>query len=239
MPTKDGFDPNHTLPLFLCDHTDEHEQRGTSRYFKASIFAVAATATAVAITLLLGNPARVFADVMASLTDSSLSQPGTNQATPTIQNSADAQVVHSKDDAQVSAPAASEVPTHDEIAAAPQPPGQNQTGSDQSSSEALFSQFQAWAAKQDTQEQKPAQPLESPRAPPAQVVENNRLPEQPTQKHRKSAQNARHVQKHRASVHREQNARVEARPAQDAGAQEPPAQNAQAPSVFQGLGWHQ
>ena len=95
MPTKNGFDPDHS-PLFLAD---EPEQEGIgkawdravilSRVLKASILVATATAIGIAI-LSVGNPVTLFADVTASLVDKSALQPGTDQSTPTIQSTADA-----------------------------------------------------------------------------------------------------------------------------------------------------
>jgi hypothetical protein len=237
MPTKDGFNPDHPLPLFLS--ADEPEQQGigkawdraviSSRVLKASILVATATAIGIAI-LSVGNPVTLFADVTASLVDTSALQPGTDQSTPTIQSTADAQAL---------APIAKDAPTRDEIAAASEPAGQSQTENENSepSSEALYRQFQAWAAEEGTQAQvKPVQPVQDA---PAQVVENAPAPVRPMQKRRRarSGQNARaeirHVQRPQAKVQREQNARVQVRPVQDARAQDQSVQNAQVPSFLQ------
>ena len=74
MPTRDGSDPNHPLPLFLSGHADEFEQWGTSRILKASILVIAVMVSGIAIALSLGNPVEVFADATASLTDNSAAQ---------------------------------------------------------------------------------------------------------------------------------------------------------------------
>ena len=170
MPTKDGFCPDHPLPLFLAD---EPEQQGigkawdraviSSRVLKASILVATATAIGIAI-LSVGNPSRrLFADVTASLVDKSALQPGTDQSTPTIQSTADAQALP---------PTAKDAPTRDEIAAAAESAGQSQTENSEPSSEALFRQFQAWAAEKDAQAQ--VGPVQSVQDAPAQVAENAR-----------------------------------------------------------------
>src|SRR5258705_12798434 len=149
MPTKDGFNPDH--PLFLAD---EPEQQGigkawdrvaviSSRVLKASILVATATAIVIAI-LSMGNPGTLVAYVTASLVDQSALQPGTDQSTPTIQSTADAQALP---------PTAKDAPTRDEIAAASEPAGQSQTQNSEPPSEALFRQFQAWAAEKDAQAQ--------------------------------------------------------------------------------------
>ena len=245
MPTKDSFYPDHS-PLFLAD---EPEQEGIgkawdravipSRVLKASILVATATAIGIAI-LSVGNPVTLFADVTASLVDKSALQPGTDQSTPAIQSIADAQALPltTKD-----------APTRDEIAAASESDGQSQTENSEPSSEALFRQFQAWAAEKDAQAQigpvqsvqdAPAQVAENA---PAQVVENARAALRLMQKHRyvRPVQSARAelrpVQNPRKKVRREQNARVQVPPAQDARAQDQSVQNAQSPSFLQTFGW--
>lgn len=80
MRTKQSFDPDDRLPSFLSDHSDEHAQLrktfehelwGTPRIFKASVLAVIAIAGGGLIALSLGFPAKLFADAMGSLPDTS------------------------------------------------------------------------------------------------------------------------------------------------------------------------
>ena len=103
----------------------------SSRVLDVSI--LVATATAIGVTILLvGNPLALFAEVKSA------PQPGADQPTPIILTSA------------IQSPADPEAlsPTH-EIAAASELACQTKTGnSEPSSSEALFRQFQAWAAEQ-------------------------------------------------------------------------------------------
>jgi hypothetical protein len=247
MPMNDGFDPDQSLPSFLSGHADEqerqgtfeHELRGTSRILKASILVIAVAVSGIAVTLALGNPVKVFADATASLLDNSAAQRGADQSTPAVPSAADA---------QLSAPPSAGAPMQDVFAAVAEPADQAQPENSEPQSEALFSQFQAWAAKQDAQAEKPVQPVETtPAQPvepaPAQVVDNSPAPEQPVQKHRraKSVQNARaeirHVQKPKARL--QQNAQGQVPPVQDARALEQPVQNAQPPSFLQSLGLHQ
>jgi hypothetical protein len=237
MPMNDGFDPDHPLPSFLPGHADEHEQRETFEYellrtpriLKASILAIAVMAGGIAIALLLGIPAKVFTDATALLPETSAPQPSANQAAPTIQSdaqaiqpTADAQAIETTADAKHSAPTASEKPTRDEIVAAAQPASQTQTENREPDTEALFTEYQAWAAKKNRQAQNAAQPSQDA---PAQVVDDAPAPVPPAHKHRRvrSVENAqteiRHVQKSKASVQREQNAREQAPPARDARAQ--------------------
>src|SRR5882672_3468662 len=175
MLTEDDFTSDHSLPLFLSGHADEHEERGSLLLLNASIFVLVASLVGMAIILSLGNPAKVFADIKASLTDISALQPGTVQSTPTIpvQSAAEAQAVQSTADAQALPPTAKDAPTRDEIAAAPEPAGQSQTENSEPASEALFRQFQAWAAEEGTRAQKPVQPAQDA---PAQVVQDAPAP---------------------------------------------------------------
>ena len=243
MPMKDDFTSDHPLPLFLSGHADEHEERGSLLLLNASILLLVASLVAMAIILLWGNPVKVFADFTASLTNISALQPGTDQSTPTIPS---APTVQSTADAQALPPTASGAPTRNEIAAASEPANQSQTEISEPTSEALFKQFQAWAAERA--QVGPAQPVQDAPAQvvqdaPARVAENARAPVQPMQEHRRvpHVQNARAesrpVQNPRAKVRRVQNARVRVRHVQDAPAQDQSVQNAQAPSFPQSFGW--
>jgi len=248
MPTKDGFNPGHPLPLFLADDPEvplflahEPEQQGigkvwdraviSSRVLKASILVAMATGIGIAI-LSVGNPVALFADVTASLVETSALEPGTDLSTPTIQSTADAQAFP---------PTAKEAPTRDEIAAASESAGQSQTENSEPSSESLFREFQAWAAEKDAQAQ--VGPVRSVQDAPAQVAENARAPLRQMQKHRhvrpvdSARAEVRPVENPRKKVRREQNARVQVPPAQDARAQDQSVQNAQAPSFLQTFGW--
>src|SRR5205814_8108534 len=100
MPTKDGFTPDHPLPLFLSERADESEQPGIvialdraviwSRILKTSILVVAAAAIGFAI-VSVGNPLMLFANATASLVATSAPQDGTDHSTPTIQSTTDTQ----------------------------------------------------------------------------------------------------------------------------------------------------
>jgi hypothetical protein len=235
---------NDPIPLFLSDHTEEHEQPGigkdravlSSRILKASILVVTAAAIVFAI-LSMGNPLVLFENATASLVATSAPQDGTGQSMPIIQSTADAQALP---------PTASEAPTGDEIAAAFKTADQNQTEIRQPPAEALLNQFQAWAAEEDARAQ--VQPVHDAQAQPvqdaqAQVVQNARAQVRPVQKQRqiRPVQNARAevrpeqnarakvVKNARAQVRREQNARAQVRPEQNAQAQDLSVQNAQAP----------
>jgi hypothetical protein len=228
---------NDPIPLFLSDHTEEHEQPDigknravlSSRILKTSLLVVTAAAIVFAI-LSVGNPLVLFQNGTASLVATSAPQDGTGQSMPIIQSTADAQALP---------PTASEAPTGDEIAAAFKTADQSQTEIRQPPTEALLNQFQAWAAEEDARAQvRPVQPVQDAQA---QVVQNARAQVRPVQKQRqvRPVQNARAkvVKNARARVRREQNARVQVRPVQNTQTQVQPVQNAQPPWLLQSLGW--
>src|SRR6516162_9557725 len=149
----------------------------SSRVLDVSI--LVATATAIGVTILfMGNPLALFAEVKSA------PQPGADQPTPIIltQSPADPEALS---------------PTH-EIAATSVRASQTQTeNSEPSSPEALFRQFQAWAAEQG----------------------GRAKPGRDAQKHRSAARaEIQNTQEPRASS-QQQNARVQARPVQDARAE--------------------
>ena len=245
MATKDGFPPDDHFPLFLSEHAGEPEQPGigiawdkaviSSRILKTSILVVTATAIGIAI-LSVGNPVALLANVTASLVDKSALQPGTDQSTPTIQSIAGT---------QDSPPTAKDAPTRDEIAAAFNSAYQSQTENPQPPAEAVFKQFQAWAAEEDAQA-RPVQPVQD--AQPqvqddqAQVVNAQAevRPVKNARAHVRSEHNARaklrSLKNARAQMRREQNARVQVRPVQNTQTQVQPVQNAQPPWLLQSLG---
>ena len=155
----------------------------SSRVLDASI--LVATATAIGVTILsLGNPLALVAEVKSA------PQPGADQSMAIIQTSA----MLSTADAEALPPTAKDASTH-EIAAASELACQTKTeNSEPSSSEALFRQFQAWAAEQDAR---------------AKLGRD-------AQKHRSAARaEIQNTQESRARV-RQQSARAQARPVQEA-----------------------
>ena len=103
--------------------------------------------------ITLGNPASLVADVTAALTDKSEVQPVTDPSTATTPSIAAA---------QDSPPVATDAPTRAETAAAPEPAAQSRAELDPPPSEAMFKQFQAWAAEEDARAQaEPAKPAEA------------------------------------------------------------------------------
>ena len=183
MPMEDGFNPDHTLPIFLADRSEPPSigkacDRAiiSSRVFKASILIAAATATSIVVLSVGGRPGTLFADLTASLVGNSGRQPDTDR--PEILSTADAQALP---------PTPKDAP--DEIAAS-EPAGKDQAEESGPSSDVLFRQFQAWVAEQDAQANvRPVQPAQGAPAQVAQnaraqVAENASVPHRFTQKHR-------------------------------------------------------
>lgn len=240
MATEDGFQPNRSL-ILLPEPAEEIEQPDiwrtwdiatiASRVLRTSI--VAATFTAIGIAALtIENPAVLVANVTDWWIDKSALQPEAEPPAPTIQSIANT---------QDSPPATTEAPPREEIAAAVEPAdqgrtevGQSQTEVGQPVTEALFKQFQTWAAEEETRAQ--AEPAQSA---PARVVQETPAQVRPVKKQRR----ARSVQNARAEIQPQRNQRARLREEQDARgqvpdprAQEQSVQNAQQPSLLQSLG---
>lgn len=143
MSTEDRFIPDHPLPLFLSGHVDEHEEPSSLLLLNASILVLVVSLVGMAVLLSFGNPAKVFADIKASLTDISALQPGTVQPTPT-QSTADAKALP---------PTERGAPARDEIASSFDAVHQSRTDIRAAPPEALLKQFQDWAAKEDARPQ--------------------------------------------------------------------------------------
>jgi len=210
---------NDTIPFFLSDHTEEPEQPVigkawdiaaiSSRILKTSILVITAAAIVFAIRLV-GNPLVLFTNATASLVATSSPQDGTGQSMPIIQSTVGVQAL---------SPTAREAPTGDEIAAAFNGAYQSQTENPQPPAEALFEQYQAWAAEEDARTQ--VRPLQPDQNAPTQFVQSAGAQVRPLQEHRQG----RPVQKHR-----------QARPEQNAQAQDRSVRNAQAPGPAQSNG---
>jgi len=246
MAINDGFPPDRS-PLFLSEHPEKTEQvdigralnRATisSRILKASIFAVTATGISIAI-LAVADPVEILGNVTALWVEKSTPQPDAEPAVPTTQSIASTQDLAAPPD----------VPARDETVAAAEPavdPGQAETG--QPITEALFKQFQAWAAEEDSRAKvEPAQPAQAaplPQAAPIQSVQDAPAQVHTTKRHRRarSIQNARAEirphRNHRARVRQEQNAPIPIAPVPDPRAQEQAAQNSQTPWLLQSFGF--
>jgi hypothetical protein len=257
---NDGSAPDHPLPLFLTDHIDATEQQGSSRIFKTAILVLTVSAIGAAV-LTFGDPLTRLAAVTASLVDASAPQPDTRQPAPTIQSAADvpaSSTIPSTADVPAQPAPVADVPTHQEIrqdvAAASEPAVRPQTETSESSSDALFRQFQAWSQEQDS---RPAQVAQAQPAEPGQSTQGQAEPDSPAavrtaRKHRhvRAAQNARaetrSARNPQPRALRARSAPARTRAVEDARAQDLRAQNAQAPqqaqpaqspSFFQMFGW--
>ena len=238
LPTKDDLDPEDPLPLFLAGEPELHavekpQDRAvvSSRVLKGSIL-VAATAIGMGV-LAETNAVRLFSDVTASMADKSPLQPVTDQSSPTDQ---------STDVAENLLSTAKDEPTRDEIAAAFKSAHQHQIENENGEHEALFREFQAWAAKKDAQAQvglvqavqdAPAAVVQDD---PGQLEENARAPRRMKKnlpKVRSARAEIRRVRHLARNVRREQNAG----PTQTAQAQEQAVQKAETPSFLQMFGW--
>jgi hypothetical protein len=232
MSATDGFEPDDDpLPLFLVDKPEEQgigEHRRiavfSSRTLKASALVAAATFIGVPI-LSAGNPVLLLAALTASQADKPSLQPATGESTPTIQSAYIAETLPAT---------ANGGPTRDEIAAAFTSAHQSQLEQENREHEALFREFQAWAADKDAQAEVEIE--QSVQNAPVAVVRDAPAPLRPSKKNLRRVRSARaeirSVRHHGKQVRREQN-----RPAQDSRAQDQTVQNAQAPWLLQIFGW--
>jgi hypothetical protein len=171
MATRDRFPPSNPVPLVISDHAEEAEQSGkawdaiiSSRIAKTVVSVFMAAAIVFAI-VIVGNPIVLF--VTASEVSTSAPR-DEGQSMPAIQSTASAQALQ---------PAASEAPRADELLAAFKTAFESKTVVDQPRDEALFDQFQAWAAEEDAPAQvRSPQPIRDARAQVAQKVRVQPLP---------------------------------------------------------------
>ena len=226
---------NNLIPLFLSDHTEEPEQpvigkawhkaANSYRILKTSILVVTAAAIVFAV-LSKGNPLVRFTNATASLVGTSAPQDGAGQSMPIGQSTADVQALP---------PTAKEAPGGDESAAASNTVYQSQTENPQPQAEAMFKQFQAWAAEEDAQ----VRPVQSVQDAQPQVqddqarVVNARAEVRPV-KNARAHLRSEHIA--RAKVRHLKNARARMRREQNTQAQVQPVQNAQPPGLLQSLG---
>lgn len=225
MPAKDDFDPDQALPRFLAVQAEQgdvpDEAVGPSRASKVRVLIITAAAAGIAV-LAIGNPVALVAEVSALLAGNSVLP-----AAP-IQSAADAPALiaaataDAQDLPRELPPASNDASARAEIAA--EPVAKDQTEGSEASSEALFRQFQAWAADQDAQKQSAAvEPVQD--APPSIMQD---LP--PAAKNLRVR--ARHAQKRQPVRATVRNARAEVR-TQNVRRQVPQAQGprAERPSV--------
>jgi hypothetical protein len=258
MATKDDFQPDRS-PIFLSKRAEEIELPDTgtawdiatiaSRILRISI--VAATVTAIGIAILsIGNPVALVANVTDWWADKSALQPDTDPSASTIQSIAGTQDLPTT---TTDAPARAEIAAavepaeqrtaavepSDRRATAAEPSDQSQAEVGQPLNEALFKQFQAWAAEEETRAQ--AGLAQLVQAAPVRAVQEAPAQARPAKKQRRvrsvQSEDARaeiRPQRNRARIRQEQDAQVP--PVADPRAQDQSMQNAQPPSLLQSLG---
>lgn len=244
MPSNETFHPAHPLPLVSDDdqivqlETESARGGAASRVLMASVLVTAVAAAAMAFTILSGeDPAAPAADAAASLAANSKLKPETGQATPAIQAAADAPApVRSTADAQALPPNATDASTREEIAPA-EPAVRDQAEKSEQAPDALFRQFQAWAAEQDAQPNYRPLIQEAP-AQTKRVAESASAPNRLAQKRRYvrplNARAEARTERPRTKIRRAPAAQASRPPAQDARTQAPSVQDAQAafPPLF-------
>lgn len=161
---KDGFPPNDRLPLFLSDPAEEPEQPGIRKVVSSDIFRkvvlVFAAAAVLVAAVSVGNLI-LFASVTASQVSTPAPQDGNGHSVPAIQSTASAEALPG------TAPG-------DELLAAFKSAIESKTEVDPPRAEALFNQFQAWAAEEDAQA--PARPFEPVQDARTHIVQKPPLP---------------------------------------------------------------
>jgi hypothetical protein len=272
MPTNDRSGLDYRMPL---DRLDQAEEQGigpltSRRAIKTSILIAIVTAAAIA-ALFIADPVTLVANVTASLAGNTSPQPRVDQPPPSVEAAADMPALtQTVADAQDLAPPANDAPKSDARSDAQSDPkndsrsagiagsepaasqdqtetSRDQTANSEPPADALFRQFQAWAADQDAQASaRPAQPAQDAAAQieqdaPTPAAERSQVPHRLVERHRhvRAAHDAREERPAPGSrsARRPQNARAERRPvedarAQDRSAQNTPVQNGQAPSFL-------
>jgi hypothetical protein len=163
---KDRFPPNDPIPLFLSGPDKETELSGVGKVVSSGVLREAAlvfAAVAIVVAVVSVGNAILFASVTASQAsppaprDSS----GSGHSTPAIQSTASAEAVP-------------ESQLGDELAAAFKSALENKAEVERARAEALFNQFQAWAAEEDAQALPgPQQPVQDVRT---DIVQSPPLP---------------------------------------------------------------
>ena len=161
---KDRFPPNDHIPLFLSDPAAGPKQSGvrkvvSSEGFRKVVLVFAAAAVVFAV-VSVGNVI-LFASVTASQVNTPAPQGGNDHSVPAIQSAASAEPLPG-------------TPPGDELLAAFKSALESKTEVDPPRAEALFNQFQAWAAEEDAQTPAvPPQPVQDART---NIVQKPPLP---------------------------------------------------------------
>jgi hypothetical protein len=165
---KDRIAPNDPMPLFLAGPVVVTERSGVRKVLSSDVVRKAAlvfAAVAVVFAVASVGKAILFASVTASPVSPPAPLDGSGYSTAAIQSTTSAEVVP-------------ESQLGDELAAAFKSALENKA--DRARAEALFNQFQTWAAEEDAQAPPaPQQPVQDVRA---DIVQSPPLPKRrPTQ----------------------------------------------------------
>jgi hypothetical protein len=152
---KDRFPPNDPIPLFLSGPREETELSGVRKVVSSKVFRKAAlvfAAVAIVFAVVSVWNAILFASVTASQVSPPAPRDVSGHSTPAIQSTASAEAVPGSQ-------------LGDELAAAFKSALESKAEADRARAEALFNQFQAWAAEEDAQALPgPQQPVQDVRA---------------------------------------------------------------------------
>jgi len=161
---KDRFPPNDPIPLFLSGPGEETELSGVRKVVSSEVFRKAAlvfAAVAIVVAVVSVWNAILFASVTASQVSPPAPRDASGHSTPAIQSTASAEAVP-------------ESQLGDELAAAFKSALENKAEVERARAEALFNQFQAWAAEEDAQALPgPQQPVQDVRT---DIVQSPPLP---------------------------------------------------------------
>jgi hypothetical protein len=193
MATKDRIVPSNLAHLFGADHTEQPDQSLIGKAWETVISSRVAKTTVSVFTaamivfaiIIVGNPIAVF--VTTSQVSTSAPEDSKGPSMPAIQSTASAQAL----------PAATEEPTKGgELLAAFKTAFESKTEVDQPRADALFNQFQAWAAAEDVPVQvRPSRPIQDAPAPVVQKAQAPPLPKRrPIQAARSQAPPAQNAQ---------------------------------------------
>lgn len=225
----------------------------SSSILKGSVLLVAAAAIGFAV-VLLGNPRALITSGRAFLTGASTPQDGTVQNQEGVGQDQDAPpqempTVQSATDAEAPPPPASDAAADSETAPPSSPA--TQTENAQAPAQDLLTQFQAWAASQDTRaEVQPMQPApahmdrampeadsQAAASPQDTQPVNPPVPRRPPAGRVKNAQAETRAKQTRAKPRPEPNAQLYFRPTQPRET-DPPVQTARPPSFLESLRSH-
>src|SRR5262245_34057752 len=152
---KDRFPPSDPIPLFLSGPVEKTELSGVRKVVSSEVLRKAAlvfAAGAIVFAVVSVGNAILFASVTASQVSPPAPRDGSGRSTPAIQSPASAEAVP-------------ESQLGDELVAAFKSALENKAEADRARADALFNQFQAWAAEEDAQALPGAQqPVQDDRA---------------------------------------------------------------------------